>query len=172
MPGSTLARLCRLFFHGLPLGLAAVLLMAGVAVNLANVVGRYAFQNAIYWAEEAMVYMAIWSIFLASVAIAYDRAHLTMDLFATRLSPRWGRLADGAITAVTVAVCLFMAWQSLTITRTLIRNGQNSLALELPMAIPQSALLVCFVLIGAAVVARFILRVVDDNDRAPERAAS
>ena len=57
----------------------------GVAINFTNVIGRYVFQAAIYWAEEAMVYLAIWSIFLAAIAIAYDRAHLTMDFFSARL---------------------------------------------------------------------------------------
>jgi TRAP-type transport system small permease protein len=157
MPTSSLpASYCRLLFHRVPLGLAAILLAGAVGINMGNVIGRYVFQSAIYWAEEAMIYMAIWSISLASVAVAYDRTHLTMDLFAGRLPARWRRIADGMMTAVIVAVCLFMALQSLTIIRTLLRNDQRSLALELPMAIPQSSLLVGFVMIAAAVTARFL----------------
>lgn len=173
MPNSRPVRVCRLLFRGLPLGLAAALLIGGVAVNMANVIGRYFFQNAIYWAEEAMIYMAIWSIFLASVAIAYDQAHLTMDAFATHLSQRLRRLAEGIIAAVTVTICLFMALQSLTLVRTLIRNGQNSIALELPMAIPQSSLMIGFTLISAAVITRFVLRLNDEEHKtaSSERAA-
>ncbi|MCX7309973.1 MAG: TRAP transporter small permease, partial [Afipia sp.] len=104
-----------------------------VAINFANVVGRYAFQASIYWAEEAMVYLAIWSIFLAAGAIAFDRAHLTMDFFATRLPTRLKKLSDLTMTLSTAALCLFMAWQSLAVTRILFRNNQNSLALEIPM---------------------------------------
>ena len=48
-------------------------------------VARYVFLAAFYWAEEVMVYLAIWSIFLAAAAVAYDGRHLTMDLFAARL---------------------------------------------------------------------------------------
>lgn len=151
-------RFCQLAFQRIPLSLAAFLLLAGVAINLANVIGRYVFQWAIYWAEEAMIYLAIWSIFLAAVAVAYDRAELAMDAFSTMLSKRWKRVADVTMTLATVAVCLFMASQSLSILRTLIRNGQNSLALEIPMAIPQASLLFGFVLIAAAVVARFFWR--------------
>jgi TRAP-type C4-dicarboxylate transport system permease small subunit len=152
-----LARLCGIAFRAIPLSVAATLLIGSVVVNLANVIGRYAFQAALYWAEEAMIYMAIWSIFLAAIAIAYDRADLTMGLFSARLALPWRRIAEGAIAAITVTVCLFMAAQSLTITGTLIRNGQNSLALELPMWIPQASLLFGFVMIAAAVIARFVL---------------
>jgi TRAP-type C4-dicarboxylate transport system permease small subunit len=164
MTQSKVAVLCRLLFHRIPLGLAALLLVTGVAINFANVIGRYIFLSAIYWAEEAMIYMAIWSIFLAAIAIAYDRADLTMDFFSAKLSDRWKRIADAVITAFTAAVCLFMAAQSLTLLRTLIRNGQDSLALELPMAVPQSSLLFGFVMIAIAVVARFILHPLKDDN--------
>ena len=92
MARSRLARASGIAFRAIPLSLAATLLIVAVAINLANVIGRYAFQAAIYWAEEAMIYMAIWSIFLAAVAIAYDGADLTMGLFSARLSPPWRRI--------------------------------------------------------------------------------
>lgn len=163
MPRSPIARFCRLLFHGIPLTAAATLLISGVGINLANVIGRYVFRHAIYWAEEAMIYMAIWSIFLAAIAIAYDGAHLTMDLFSTRLSRLWSTIAESLMTTVTVGVCLFMASQSIVITQTLIRNGQNSLALEVPMWIPQSSLLFGFLMVAAAVTVRFLLHVCGDD---------
>lgn len=174
MTQSNPSRLCRLFFRQSPLALAATLLAIGVGINFVNAVGRYVFQSALFWAEEAMVYLAIWSIFLAAIAIAYDRAHLTMDFFSASLPGRWKRLADAVMTFATVAVCLFMAAQSYTLLRTLIRNGQNSIALELPMAIPQASLTVGFLMIAGAVIARFLLnensggRAVGTSESAPE----
>lgn len=167
-----LSRFSRVVFHRIPLGLAAMLLVAGVAINLANVIGRYVFHYAIYWAEEAMIYMAIWSIFLAAIAIAHDRADLTMGLFSARLASPWKQIADGVMTAITVVVCLFMAAQSLAITRTLIRNSQNSLALEMPMWIPQSSLLFGFLMIAAAVIARYVLSLPEEDHVPPETASS
>ena len=60
MDKSRLSRLCRLLFRQLPLGLSAALLTVGVTINFINAVGRYGFDAAIFWAEEAMVYLAIW----------------------------------------------------------------------------------------------------------------
>ena len=156
---------CRFLFHRLPLGLAAALLLIGVAINFANVVARYLFRSAFYGAEEAMIYMAIWSIFLAAVAVAYEKADLTMDFFASRVGPGARRLVEGLISAVTVAVCLFMAWQSLALLRRLFQNEQRSLALEVPMVVPQASLLIGFLLIAAAVMARFLDRDASDEAR-------
>jgi TRAP-type C4-dicarboxylate transport system permease small subunit len=75
----------------LPLTLAALLLLAAIAINFANVLARYLFLASIYWADEAMVFLVIWSIFLAAIAVTYDGSHLTMDLFSARLPPRWQR---------------------------------------------------------------------------------
>jgi TRAP-type C4-dicarboxylate transport system permease small subunit len=146
--------LAELLLHRLPLTLAAVLLLAAIAINFANVVGRYLFLASIYWADEAMVFLVIWSVFLAAVAVTYDGSHLTMDLFSARLSPRWQRALDGVIAAVSLVTFAFMAWQAMTVARTLMRNDQRSIALDIPIAIPHAALLVGFTLAALVVVVR------------------
>lgn len=164
----TLSRLCRLLFRQAPLGMAACLLMTGVTINFVNAVARYLFDAAIFWAEEAMVYLAIWAIFLSAIAVAYDRAELAMDFFSGSLPKRWKRLVDAIMTTATVVVCVFMATQSSTLLRTLIRNGQNSIALEVPMAIPQASLTFGFAMIAGAVIARFFLH--EDSESQPPEA--
>jgi len=160
-PSSASARIAGLIFRKIPLAIAASLLLTGVAINLANVVGRYVFLAAIYWAEEAMVYLSIWAIFLAAIAIAYDGTALTMDFFFVRMPRAFRRSVNASIVAITAAVSLFMAWQSVQIARVLIRNDQKSIALEIPMVIPQSALMFGFTMIAAAVIVRFALSLDD-----------
>jgi TRAP-type C4-dicarboxylate transport system permease small subunit len=147
-------KLVELVLHRLPLTLAAVLLLAAIAINFANVVGRYLFLASIYWADEAMVFLVIWSVFLAAVAVTYDGSHLTMDLFSGRLPPRWRRALDGVIAAVSLVTFAFMAWQAMTVVRTLMRNDQRSIALDIPIAIPHAALLVCFTLSALVIAVR------------------
>ena len=104
-----------------------------------------------------MVFLVIWSIFLAAIAVTYDGSQLTMDLFSTRLSPRWQRALDGAIAAVCILTFAFMAWQAMTVVRTLMRNDQRSIALDIPIAIAHAALLVGFVLCAVAVALRLFI---------------
>jgi TRAP-type C4-dicarboxylate transport system permease small subunit len=147
-----------LVLRRVPLTLAAVLLLGAIAINFANVVGRYLLHASIYWADEAMVFLVIWSIFLAAAAVTYDGSHLTMDLFLARLPARAQRALDGAIAAVCLATFAFMAWQAVTVVRTLMRNDQRSIALDIPMAVPHAALLAGFVLSALVVAARVALR--------------
>lgn len=169
-PSPPTARIAGLVFRKIPLALAAALLLAGVLINFANVIGRYVFLAAIYWAEEAMIYLTIWAIFLAAIAIAYDGTALTMDFFSTRMPPVLRRLVNASIAAITALVSLFMAWQSIQIARVLVRNGQNSIALEIPMVVPQAALMFGFAMIAAAVIVRFALGL--DRRPPPEGATS
>jgi TRAP-type C4-dicarboxylate transport system permease small subunit len=140
--------------HRLPLTFAALLLLAAIAINFANVLARHVFLASIYWADEAMVFLVIWSIFLAGAAITFDRSHLTMDLFSMRLASRWRRPLQGVIAAVCLAIFAFMAWQAVIVVRTMLRNDQRSIALDLPMAIPHAALGIGFALMFLAVAAR------------------
>jgi TRAP-type transport system small permease protein len=143
-----------LVFHRVPLTLAAILLLAAVAINFTNVVARYLFLASIYWADEAMVFLVIWSIFLAAIAVTCDGSHLTMDLFSTRLPPRAQRVLDGAIAAVCLITFAFMTWQAWTVVRTLTRNDQRSIALDIPIAVPHAALLIGFAMMALAVAVR------------------
>jgi TRAP-type C4-dicarboxylate transport system permease small subunit len=50
-----------------------------------------------------------------------------------------------------------MAYQSFAIAQVFIRNGQKSVALEIPMIVPQGSLLFGFLAIACAVMVRFML---------------
>src|SRR5262245_55910032 len=156
-PKEKLEAAAELALHRLPLTLAALLLLAAIAVNFSNVVARYLLRASIYWADEAMVYLVIWSIFLAAIAVTYDGSHLTMDLISTRLSARWQRALDGIIVAVCILTFAFMAWQAMGVVRTLMRNDQRSIALDIPIAVAHSALLVGFGFSALVVAARVAL---------------
>jgi TRAP-type C4-dicarboxylate transport system permease small subunit len=148
----------RIVLRQIPLGIAATLMIAGVALNFANVIARYFFRAPIFWAEEAMIYMIIWSIFLAAIAVTYDRADLTMDFFSARVSHGLRRATDAVLTLISVSTFLFIAWESFWLDQMLWRNNQKSLALEIPMVIPQASLLVGFTLLAVVVAVRFALR--------------
>ena len=104
-----------------------------------------------------MIYLSIWSIFLAAIAVSYDGAALTMDFISARLPTFWKRIMDATVAMLTVAVCLFMAKQSFAIAQLFLRSGQRSVALEVPMIVPQASLLFGFLAIACAVSVRFLL---------------
>jgi TRAP-type C4-dicarboxylate transport system permease small subunit len=129
-------------------------MLAGVAINFANVVGRYAFGRALFWAEETMVFLTIWGVFVGMAAIAYQGEHLNMDLFSQAISARWRTAINAAVVAALLACCAFVALQSFQVVALFARAGQVSVAAGIPKAIPHAALAVGFVLTALAVLVR------------------
>ncbi|HEX2545983.1 MAG TPA: TRAP transporter small permease [Ramlibacter sp.] len=146
--------MARLLLSSLPHQVLAALMVTGVALNGANVVGRYFFASPIFWAEEVMVYLMVWGIFVGLVAVTFDREHICMDLLSSRLPPRWLRVRDLLVTLVLFACCLFVAAQSWKVLTLFLQTGAVSASAGLPKAIPHAALLVGFALAALAAVVR------------------
>src|SRR5262245_53840807 len=60
--------------------LAATLLVLSVALNFANVVGRYCFSASIYWAEEVMLFLMVGCVFLGNGVVAWSGRQIRMDV--------------------------------------------------------------------------------------------
>jgi len=141
-------------FATLPRWILGTLMLTGVAITFANVVGRYAFGRPIFWAEEILVFLTIWGVFVGMAAIAYNGDHLNMDLFSSRVRGRWKLALNGVTTAVLLVCCTFVIFQSFQVVALFAQAGQVSVAAGVPKAIPHAALLVGFVLTVLAVVVR------------------
>jgi TRAP-type C4-dicarboxylate transport system permease small subunit len=135
--------------------IAAVALLAIVAINGANVVGRYFLGKPISWAEEVMLFLMILVVFAASAAVTWRRAHIGIDLFVDWLPPLWNRMAHFVAGLFAVLVLGMISYGSLEIVTTLYGFDQRSEALELPVWIPQSFLTVGFALMAIMLILRF-----------------
>ena len=129
-------------------------LLAGLAINLANVIGRYAFGYSLYWAEEVLVYLMIWGVFIGVAAVAYKGEHLNMDLFSASMAKPWSTIINACMVLILVLACGFAISQSWKVVALFIRAGQVSVAAGIPKAIPHAALLVGFALMLLAVLFR------------------
>lgn len=134
----------RFVFGTLPTWLLGTLMLVAVAINFANVIGRYAFGYAIFWAEEVMVFITIWSVFIGFVAITFNGDHLNMDLLSSRV--RGGaRVVLNAITVFAFVVCCgFVVLQSWKVVSLFAQSGAVSVSAGIPKAIPHAALLFGF----------------------------
>lgn len=137
-----------------PMFLLGVLMLVAVAINLANVVGRYVFGNALFWAEEAMVFIVIWGVFLGMVAFVYRGEFLCMDLFSARARGSVRTALNVAMTITLLAAAGFVVSQSYKVVSLFINTGAVSVAAEIPKAIPHAAVLTGFALVIVAVLVR------------------
>jgi TRAP-type C4-dicarboxylate transport system permease small subunit len=138
-------------------GALGVGMLAGIALNLANVIGRYAVGKPIFWAEEVLVGITIWGVFFGAAVVSWRGDHLTMDLFYAKFSGRWKLIVNILIALSMLSVCLFIAWQSLTILRMFQETEAVSVGAQIPKVIPHTALFVGFLLSALAVVVRWRL---------------
>ena len=137
-----------------PMAFLGLMMLIGVAINIANVIGRYLFNAPLFWAEEVLVYMMIWAVFIGLPAIVVDNAHLRMDLFYNLMGPRLKRAVDGLMTLLALACGgfgVFYSWQVVTL---LAANRQTSVASNVPMALVHAGLLIGFALMLLALVVR------------------
>jgi TRAP-type C4-dicarboxylate transport system permease small subunit len=136
-------------------GALGAVMLVGVALNLANVIGRYVFGSPIFWAEEVLVGITIWGVFVGAAVVSWRGDHLAMDLFSSRIGGRPRIVLNAVIALSLIVVCTFVAWQSWTIVRLFYETEAVSAGAGIPKVIPHSALLVGFALSALAVLVRW-----------------
>jgi len=143
-----------LIFNKIPHVAAGVLFLVAAALNIINVIARYIFSAPIFWAEEILVFLVIWGVFLVAGSITYRGAHLNMDLIYSGLNPFWKRIVNIAVALTLIACTLFTATQSWKVVALHYRNHGVTAGTDIPLVFPHSALLFGFIFMAAAAILR------------------
>ena len=135
---------------------SSVLLICSVALNFANIVGRYFLHSSIPWAEESMLFLMIGCVFLGSTVVTWSGRHIRMDIIV-RLMPEKVQIALNFVSELvlfaTAIVLVIFAWP---VIRQLVIFDQRSLAANIPLAIPQAMIPVGLLFTAFFVIVRFI----------------
>ena len=146
--------LARFLFVRIPYLIAGSLLLAAIAINMANVVGRYVFATPVFWAEEVLIFMIIWGVFIAAGSLSYLGTHLTMDLLALKMKSPY-RTFLGTLTVFLAVTCsTFVVTQTARILALYLRTGEASMAARVPLVYAHAAVLVGFALMGTVALIR------------------
>ncbi|HET7193089.1 MAG TPA: TRAP transporter small permease [Pseudolabrys sp.] len=141
-------------FIKIPHVAAGILFFLAAAINVINVVARYVFSDPIFWAEEILIFLVIWAVFLVAGSITYRGGHLNMDLVYSGMSPFWKRIVNIAI-ALTLIVCtIYTAMQSWKVVMLHYRNHGVTAGTDIPLVIPHTALLFGFSFMAIAALLR------------------
>jgi TRAP-type C4-dicarboxylate transport system permease small subunit len=140
---------------GIPRFIVGAAIFISIALNLANIVGRYLFRSPIVWAEEILVFLMIWSVLTGAVLVTWEGRHLKMDLLSVRLRSPFREIAGFIGAALFVAVCALGVVQSWKVSSLMAAQDARSVAAELPMVIPHFALVLGFAGMLLALLFRF-----------------
>lgn len=152
------------------MAIGGVILLA-IAINFANIIGRYVFLAPLPWAEEVLVFLVIWGVCVGASAVTYDNRHLEMDLFVGLFPPRMRAVLEVLKLVTLVGFCAFTVVNAWTIVALMAHNGQVSITAGIPMMI-YAAFVVGFCLIAVAAIAWAIERHLNrasEPRRDPER---
>ena len=138
--------------------LATATLLAAVALNFVNIVGRYAFNAPIAWAEEVLLFMQVGVVFLGAVAVSREGRHIRMDVAVNLLPPGPLRIAEVVSQVVELVVAVAVTWLAFPLIRQLAEFDQRSQAAQVPLYVPQALVPLGFTLIAVAVLVRLARR--------------
>jgi len=148
---------------------AGAMLAASVAINFANIVGRYFLSVSLSWAEEAMLFLMIGCVFLGAGPVGWAGRHIRMDVVVSLLPPRARKVFDIFSDLVTIATCVALAvfaWPVMTMLTDLDQRSQSA---NIPLVIPQAALPLGLLLMALLIAIRlFVQGVRHDKVVAPE----
>ncbi len=153
-PARRLAQRCADFIQAL----SAVLLLIAVAINFANIIGRYVFMTPIASAEEIMLFLLVGIVFLGNSVVGFEGKQLRMDVLLHALPKplRHGLEVFADITMIVVCVALIVVgWPAIQM---LAEFDQRSEAADIPLVIPQSLVPIGLGLNALLVAARLMLR--------------
>jgi TRAP-type C4-dicarboxylate transport system permease small subunit len=119
-------------------GLTAVLMLIAVALNAANIVGRYVFFSPIASAEEIMLFLLVGTVFLGNAIVGYEGKQLRMDVLLHATPPAVRRTLDVLADLTMIAVCVILIVIGWPAVAMLAEFDQRSQAAEIPLVIPQA----------------------------------
>jgi TRAP-type C4-dicarboxylate transport system permease small subunit len=137
---------------------AAVFLIASVAINFVNIIGRYFFSISIPWAEEMMLFLMVGCVFTGCCAVAWEGRQIRMDVVLATLPHKLRELievlSELTMIAAAAAVTVF-AWPVIS---QLAAFDERSQAANFPLVIPQVMVPIGYTLMALVVAVRLIVR--------------
>jgi len=113
--------------------LIASLLIAVMAITFWGVITRFVLNDASVWAEEAARYLSIWAVFIGASLGAKKGAHIGVEAFVTYLPKRAQQYVNLITTFICIVFCCMISYIGFDYTVRLLKTGQLSPAMRIPM---------------------------------------
>ncbi|PWA11827.1 TRAP transporter small permease [Pueribacillus theae] len=105
-----------------------------------QVVLRYVFNYSLHWSEEVARYLIIWFIFIGSSIAVREKAHAAVDVLVVYLPSYLKKVFSLLANFVGILFCLILIVSGYETVLNVIKFGNVTPSLGLPMYIPYLAL--------------------------------
>jgi C4-dicarboxylate transporter DctQ subunit len=136
--------------------IVGLLAFSATLIAFYGVITRYIFRRPPDWAEEIVIYLIIWSVFITASILAAEKGHVAATLIVERFPLKTRRYLAVFNGLVALAFCVAVSFLGYKIVSAAYVNDERSLtALRFPVWIPYLS-----VAAGCTLVAlRYALRV-------------
>ena len=135
---------------------SGAMLVGSVAVNFANIIGRYFLSVSIPWAEEVMLFLMIGCVFLNCGLVGWSGRQIRMDAFVALLPPRPRAIVELVSQMVLIATSILLAVLAWPVVSMLAELDQRSQAANIPMVLPQAAMPIGFLIMAFLIAVRLV----------------
>jgi TRAP-type C4-dicarboxylate transport system permease small subunit len=136
--------------------LISVLLLIAIALNFANIIGRYIFSAPINLAEEVMLFLLVAVVFLGSSVVSWEGRQIRMDVFLHMLPATTRHWLEVLSDLVTIGVSLALVWFAWPVISMLVEFDQRSQTANVPLFVPQALIPIGLALTALLTVARLV----------------
>jgi len=143
---------------------AGAMLVASVAINFANIIGRYFLSVSIPWAEEMMLFLMIGAVFLGIGPVGWLGRHIRMDVIVSLLPPQARKAFEILSDLVTIATCVMLAIFAWPVMTMLAELDQRSGMANIPLVIPQAVVPLGLLLMALLIAVRLLVHGVRHDD--------
>ncbi|WP_261841507.1 TRAP transporter small permease [Aliamphritea ceti] len=115
---------------------ASILSIAIIAMavnSIANVFGRYLFNQSLYFSDELNQFLIVIVTFMGLGYITRKGKHIRMSAFYDMLPARWQKIFMVVIALLTATVMFVLAWYALEYVMKIARRGRVTPALQFPL---------------------------------------
>jgi len=137
---------------------AGILLISSVAINFANIIGRYFFSVSIPWAEEIMLFLMVGCVFTGCCAVAWEGRQIKMDVVVGMLPPKLRDLLSVLSELVLIATACAVTAFAWPVISQLAAFDERSQAANFPLVIPQAMVPIGYTLMALLVAVRLVTR--------------
>jgi TRAP-type C4-dicarboxylate transport system permease small subunit len=116
-----------------------IALVFSVFLIFFQVIMRYIFGNSLSWSEELARYLFIWYTWIGTSLAIRERRHIRIEILTDFLSERAKLRLEIVVLLLWAGFAAFLAVKGVEVGKLLLRSGQSSPALEIPMAFAYAA---------------------------------
>ncbi|MBE3093091.1 MAG: TRAP transporter small permease [Actinobacteria bacterium] len=131
-------------------------LMFTVLLIFIQIIMRYIFHNSLSWSEELARYIFLWQIWLGASFAVKEHRHLKIEAFLNLLPKKINKYAELLSLFIWFCFSAFLAYKGSELVTLLIKHGQVSPAMRIPMFYAYSSVPVGCAFMGVRLIEEII----------------